>query len=113
MVNIEFFGSGDYLSRMPFSPAQCRAARALLGWTQDDLAERAEVSRGTIRGFESGQHALQRATSAAVCRALEAAGVRLMDADEQGGQGVRLAGPAEAAPPAGAAPGGLGVASGD
>ena len=40
---------------MPLTPAQCRAARALLDWTQDELAERAEVSRGTIRGFESGQ----------------------------------------------------------
>lgn len=94
---------------MPLSPAQCRAARALLDWTQDELAEHAEVSRGTIRGFESGQHALQRSTAAAVCRALEAAGVRLVDADAQGGQGVRLVGPAplaDAAPPDAPAPDG-------
>ncbi len=86
---------------MPLSPAQCRAARALLDWTQDELAARADVSRGTIRGFESGQHALQRSTAAAVCRALEAGGVRLMEADGAGGPGVRLVGPtlpAEATP---------------
>lgn len=86
---------------MPLTPAQCRAARALLDWTQDDLAERAEVSRGTIRGFESGQHALQRSTAAAVRRALEAGGVTLLEADREGGQGVRFADAADhaAAPP--------------
>jgi transcriptional regulator with XRE-family HTH domain len=78
---------------MEFSPAQCRAARALLDWTQDDLAERSEVSRGTIRGFESGQHALQRSTASAILRAIEAGGVKLLDADGGGGQGVRLAAP--------------------
>jgi transcriptional regulator with XRE-family HTH domain len=75
---------------MPLTPAQCRAARALLDWTQDDLAERAEVSRGTIRGFESGQHALQRATAAAVRRALEAGGALLLEAADGAGEGVRL-----------------------
>lgn len=75
---------------MPLTPAQCRAARALLDWTQDELAERAEVSRGTIRGFESGQHMLQRSTAAAVRRALVAGGVALVEADRDGGHGVRL-----------------------
>ena len=43
-------------SNMLLTPEQCRAGRALLTWTQDDLATRAEVSRSTVRGFESGQH---------------------------------------------------------
>lgn len=76
---------------MPLTPQQCRAARALLDWTQDDLAERAEVSRSTVRGFESRQHELQRATAAAIRRALEAEGVVLLDADAEGGPGARLA----------------------
>lgn len=80
---------------MAITPAQCRAARALLDWTQDDLAERAGVSRGTIRGFESGQHALQRSTAAAVCRALLAGGVILVEADHDGGDGVRFTTPAD------------------
>jgi hypothetical protein len=54
------------------------------------------VSRGTIRGFESGQHALQRSTASAVCRALQAGGVMLVDADRAAGPGVRLVGPVDA-----------------
>ncbi|BDG74257.1 helix-turn-helix domain-containing protein [Roseomonas fluvialis] len=84
---------------MSLSPAQCRAARALLAWTQDDLAERAQVSRGTIRGFETGQHALQRATAAAIRRALEAGGVALVEADGGGGPGVRFVTAEDRAPP--------------
>ena len=74
---------------MPISPAQCRAARALLGWTQAELAARAEVSPGTVRGFECGRHDPHRATAAALRRALEEAGVAFLDPDEGGGAGVR------------------------
>ena len=66
------------------SSEQCRAARALLDWTQEDLAVRAGVSRSTVRGFESGQHELQRASAAMIRMALEQAGVILIEADEQG-----------------------------
>ncbi|WP_280948385.1 helix-turn-helix domain-containing protein [Mesorhizobium jarvisii] len=34
------------------SVQQCRAARAMLGWSQGDLAEAAAVSRTTIVDFE-------------------------------------------------------------
>jgi DNA-binding XRE family transcriptional regulator len=37
------------------TPAQCRAARALLDWTQNDLARSAEVGSVTLRQFERGQ----------------------------------------------------------
>ena len=77
---------------MPLTPAQCRAARALLDWTQDKLTEGAEVSRGTIRGFESGQHALHRRRDAP-CPC--SGGVTLVEADRDGGQGVRLIEPAD------------------
>lgn len=70
--------------------AQCRAARALLDWTQEDLATRAGVAEGTVRGFESGRHNLHRATEAAIRVALEAAGVTLLAADATGGSGVRM-----------------------
>ncbi|QQP90444.1 helix-turn-helix transcriptional regulator [Skermanella sp. TT6] len=82
---------------MSLTPEQCRAARALLDWTQDELATAAEVSRSTVRGFEAGQRDMQRATMAAIRRTLEGAGVSFLDADGISGPGVRLSG--TAAPP--------------
>jgi transcriptional regulator with XRE-family HTH domain len=78
------------------TPAQCRAARGLLDWTQEQLAERAELSRSTIRDFEGGRHDLQRASAAQLVRILDAAGVLLIDADAMG-PGVRLRSPPEPA----------------
>lgn len=60
---------------MNLLPEQCRAARALLDWTQAELADRAEVSRSTIRDFEGGRHELHRASAAQIRAALEGAGV--------------------------------------
>ena len=77
---------------MPLTPQQCRAARGLLGWTQDELAERAGVSRSTVRGFENGRHELHRGSATVIRGALEAAGVVLIDPDEEAGSGVRLRG---------------------
>ena len=75
---------------MTLTSGQCRAARALLDWTQDDLAERAEVSRSTVRGFEGGQHELQRSTGTAIRRALEEAGIVILERDAAGGEGVAV-----------------------
>jgi transcriptional regulator with XRE-family HTH domain len=73
------------------TPSQCRAARGLLGWTQDELAGHAGVCRGTIRGFEAGHHVLRRASAAEIRAALEAWGVLFLDSDGRRGPGVRLA----------------------
>ncbi len=75
---------------MSLTPGQCRAAGALLDRTQDDLAARSAVSRSTVRGVEGGQHDLQRATTAAIRRAFEAAGVVFLQAGLEGGPGLRL-----------------------
>ncbi|MDP3415426.1 helix-turn-helix transcriptional regulator [Falsiroseomonas sp.] len=79
---------------MPLAPAQCRAARGLLDWTQDELADRAGVSRGTVRGFEAGHHELRKSSAAEIRAALEVGGVAFLDAEGGGGPGVRLASPA-------------------
>jgi len=71
-------------------PCQCRAARGLLDWTQDHLAQEAGVSRSTIRDFENGRHALHRSTARLIEAALGAAGVVLLG-DGDGSFGVRLA----------------------
>ena len=73
-----------------FEPAQCRAARGLLNWNQEDLAVSAGVSRSTVREFEAGHHELHRSTESLLVRALEDAGVRLIEAGDEG-FGVRMA----------------------
>nr|WP_313899202.1 helix-turn-helix transcriptional regulator [Methylobacterium sp. J-090] len=74
------------------SAAQCRAARALLGAKQGDLSEWSGVAKGTVAGFEMGKRQTNRAILAALRQALEAHGVRFMDAGETHGAGVYLAG---------------------
>ncbi|RYB04321.1 helix-turn-helix transcriptional regulator [Lichenibacterium ramalinae] len=36
------------------TPVQLRAARLMLGWTQDELAKAAKVSRASVNRHESG-----------------------------------------------------------
>ena len=74
--------------------AQIRAARALIEWTQPDLAEAAKLSVPTIRRMESerGPAASTLANVDAVRRALEGAGVVFLEPGKNltGGAGVRL-----------------------
>jgi transcriptional regulator with XRE-family HTH domain len=72
-------------------PAQCRAARALLDWTQSDLARQAGVSRSTVRDFEGGRRLLNPASEAQIVAAFEAAGIVLLPPGPMG-PGVRLTG---------------------
>ncbi|MGQ4274053.1 helix-turn-helix domain-containing protein [Terrihabitans sp. B22-R8] len=74
---------------MILCPEQCRAARGLLNWTQEQLAVSAGVSRSTIRDFECHRHELQRASEAQVIAALEEAGVKFLGRTGEG-PGVRL-----------------------
>ena len=71
------------------TPSQCRAARGLLNWTQEEIASAARVSVVTVRNFENEKSAPQRATLDVIQRALEAAGVEFIDKNG-GGPGVRL-----------------------
>jgi ribosome-binding protein aMBF1 (putative translation factor) len=59
------------------SPEQSRAARGWLGWSQTELAKRANVSLSTVRDFEMGHRTPIPVTIAAMRRAIEEAGVRL------------------------------------
>ena len=68
---------------------QCRAARGLLDWTQQDLADRAGVGIVTVRQFEGAVNTPRRATVDVIRRALESAGVEFID-ENGGGPGVRL-----------------------
>ena len=57
------------------SPAQCRAGRAWLGWTQGDLSRLSRVGLSTLKDFESGGRRTIAATLAQMQQTLERAGV--------------------------------------
>jgi transcriptional regulator with XRE-family HTH domain len=75
----------------PLTSAQIRAARSLIRWSADDLAERASLSVATIRRAEltDDETSMTAANDLAVRRALESAGVEFID-ENGGGPGVRL-----------------------
>lgn len=75
----------------PLTSAQIRAARALIRWSAEKLAEHSAVSVTTVRRAElmPSSTALTRVNDGAIRRALEEAGVEFIDADK-GGPGVRL-----------------------
>lgn len=78
---------------MLLTAEQSRAARALLGWSQDELAGRAAVAKPTIASFEAGRRQPYARTLADIRKALEGAGVSFIAAGESsatGGPGVRL-----------------------
>ena len=74
--------------------AQCRAARALLKWKQEELAQRADVGVSTIRTYEVEKTAPHRSTLKAIQTAFESAGVEFLSEGKDpivpGGEGVRL-----------------------
>lgn len=71
------------------TPAQSRAARALLNWSQPELADASGASVSTIRDFETGKRVPIANNLAALRSALEAAGV-IFVAQNGEGPGVRL-----------------------
>ena len=71
------------------TPSQCRAARGLLDWTQQELADAARIGVATVRLFEGNGAESRHATLAVVRRAFELAGVEFID-ENGGGPGVRL-----------------------
>jgi transcriptional regulator with XRE-family HTH domain len=71
------------------SAAQVRAARALLGWSQETLAKRSRIARATLQHFEAGRRDPVPGTLTLLRQTLEAAGVMFIDPNG-GGPGVRL-----------------------
>lgn len=57
------------------TPEQCKAARALAGMSQQELAEAAEVAVATLAAFEQGKRKPYKRTLNAMQSALEARGV--------------------------------------
>ena len=71
-------------------PAQIRAGRALLGWSQEHLAKEAEVGLSTVRDAESARRAAETAAVASIRSALWNGGVVFTGGLPGEGPGVRL-----------------------
>ena len=78
------------------TPAQLRAARALLNWSREDLAGKSGIAAETVKGFELRGTDPKLSTLNAWRRALEVGGVVFIDPNPLGGDehgpGVRLRG---------------------
>jgi hypothetical protein len=74
-------------------PAQIRAARALLGWRQEDLSRASGVGTATIQRLEKSDTPITGyvSTLVRIQAAFEKAGILFISDDEIAGIGVRLA----------------------
>jgi transcriptional regulator with XRE-family HTH domain len=79
------------MSIQKVSIRQIKAARALLGWSQADLAQRSGVSAPTVKRLEAAEGEIggRAETGASLVYALQQAGVEFIP-ENGGGAGVRL-----------------------
>ena len=66
------------------TPAQCRAARALLDWSQERLSEASGVGSKTIVDFEQGKRKPFARTIRDLRETFEAAGIEFTNGDAPG-----------------------------
>ena len=77
---------------MTLAAAQIRAARALLGWNQTELAAASGISVSSVKNLEGGMTEPNPRTIIALRKAFKVAGVILLGPGDvqDGGHGVRL-----------------------
>jgi transcriptional regulator with XRE-family HTH domain len=75
---------------MQITSDQCRAARSLLNWTQEELATNARVSRATVADFESNSRQPMKNNAIAMEDSMYAAGVEFLREEGDAGVGVRF-----------------------
>ena len=87
------------MSILKVSIRQVKAARALLGWSQEELARAADVSIPTIKRLEAqkGELGGRSETGDKIRQSLQKAGVEFIE-ENGGGAGVRLRKPTEKRP---------------
>jgi transcriptional regulator with XRE-family HTH domain len=66
------------------TPAQSRAARALLDWTQPKLAKSASLGISTVVDFERERRSVSAEAIAAIRAALESAGIEFTNGNAPG-----------------------------
>ena len=72
------------------SPSQIRAARVLLGWTQQELAAAAKVSLNAVARLEQKKGDPRMGTLTKIGRALEQGGIEFLAPSDGKGPGLRL-----------------------
>ena len=73
------------------SPYQCKAARALLGWTQLKLAEKARITLDTVKRFERAKSDTRGQAMIKMEAAIREAGIKLLPPEHGEGEGLRFA----------------------
>ena len=73
-----------------FMPAQLRAARALAGWSREELAENWGLQTETVKRFELQGSDPKRSTMIKWRSALAQVGVEFTDETDEHGAGVRF-----------------------
>jgi transcriptional regulator with XRE-family HTH domain len=64
------------MSKIIITHQQCKAARDLLGWAQDDLSKKSKITKSTIADFERGVRNLRMGTLETIVDTFEKAGIR-------------------------------------
>ena len=72
------------------SSRQIRAARALLGWSQQDLADHAILSLNAIKRLEANISDPRISTFQSIKKAMETNGIEFISSTEVKGEGVRI-----------------------
>ncbi|MGH6845881.1 MAG: helix-turn-helix domain-containing protein [Methylocella sp.] len=72
------------------TPSQIRAGRALLDWSQEQLAEKAKVGLSSVRDYEKERRGGEAGGAKAIRLALEDQGVVFLPSEGDLGPGVRL-----------------------
>jgi transcriptional regulator with XRE-family HTH domain len=73
----------SFLLMRMMTPEQCRAARALLDWSQNQLANAARVGRQTVVDFERGVSSPKQRSFAAIQTTLEIHGIQFIPSSAQ------------------------------
>lgn len=66
-----------------------RGARSVLGWSQPELARRAQISLPTVTRAEAGKDT-RRGTIEAIVRSLQEGGIQFLPATDLEGEGIRI-----------------------
>ena len=71
------------MSKVIITGRQCRAARELLGWKQEDLCKASKITKSTIADFERGVRELRTGTLESILGAFEKKKIKFENNDSE------------------------------